>query len=789
MKSTALLCCLIACAFLGGSDILAHSLRGTTRSSSTTPLGGVSIRIESLHRSVISDSKGDYQLTDLPQGNFVVEYRRIGYKSETRNVRIDGETVVDVVLIESRIQAPTITVTAEPHASEVLETPLSTSVLEGDELHMLRGQSLGETAANLPGVNAFSGGPLVVKPIIRGLMGARVTVAQNGMRQESQSWDEPQAPEIDGMDVERIELVRGPNSVMFGSDALGGVLNVIRSDVFEQSGKKLHGLFELDAYSVNTGAAGGLTLGGGTDRFAYRIHATGRLADDYSTPGGSVPYWRLDTVNKLPVYSRATRQLASGAVFNTGSQEFNASASLGWRQDWGTLVFDYSHYGQKFFIHPEPGRMEMELNIHTGLIDTLPASPLQEVMHEKAMLSLNIPGDAIQFNAQAAFQYDKRREEGVTESEEDEILKEEKGIPAEVQLDLYTISAQVKAKFSGLGTIGVDVSQQRNQTLGVKPIIPAYEALNFGAFVYTEREFGDALRLTAGLRYDSKSLEVHSRTIKDDSGRSVNLNSERSLDFNNLSAHLGLAYSISRNFVLAANLATGWRAPVAAELFTFGRDEGEIQYKVGNDSLQTEKALNAEVSARYSSADLRAELNVFRNHIRDFIYLRQTTRVQAGVFEFDYLQADATFIGAECKVALQLSSALTAEVGGDMVQAEFDADARAVPNIPAARIMGGLDYRLGDVLGMQGLHIGLSPRYTLEQNRSDSLEFATPSYFTLSAVVGAEVNISSLPLRWILRADNLTNTAYTDHVSRYRQLALNPGLNISLKFSVPFNLY
>ncbi len=763
-----------------------YVLSGRVVTQDNAPLSNVLVRIAEYHVSTVSNEKGEYNLHGLHEGSYLVEFSHTGYRSYTHHVKLEGQrTELNVQLQQTVISTPTVNVTAAPMPSEWMHTPSSAAIVEGRALEDGRGQSLGETIQNVPGVNGFSSGPLQVKPVLRGLSDDRVLVLQDGLRHEAQTWDEPQTPEIDGMDAQRIEIVRGAESVLYGADAIGGVVNVIHPDLFQQQSPTLEGRFSLNAFSNNGSAAAGLDLHGKSSAWFYRVHATGRLADDYSAPAGSVPYWTPDTTGGLH-YQKSERVLPSGAVFNTGAQEFSASGSVGTVRDWGTVQFDYSHYGQKFFIHPEPGRLEYELNINTMNVDTLPASPLQEVMHERAVLRSVIPFADARLSLCGSFQYDQRREEGVTESDADEVKKEELGIPAEVQLDLYTMAFKADLELENIVTIGIDVDNQRNQSLGMKALIPEYTATNLGAFLYSKQELFSGMNVSAALRYDTKALAVAERRTKDTAA--ILLNNAQDKSYSNLSAQLGLNYAFSNSLSITANLGTGWRAPVVAELYTFGRDEGEIQYKVGNDSLGNEQSQNIEINLRYHSDAARVEINAYRNHISDFIYLQPTTTISDGVFEYFYRQADATFVGGELSAEFSIGSSFVIGAGADMVRAEFDASGHAVPRIPAARVLGSLSYLSPEFLGLQNFRLSINPRFSMEQSRIDSLEFVVPSYFLLGASVGGDLHTFGSPLHVALVADNILNQAYFDNLSRYRQLALNPGINIALKLSVPFGI-
>lgn len=730
-----------------------------------TPLADVIVNIAALHKYTLTNAKGEFTLSGIPPGEYLVEYRKIGFRTETRRIVITNADIRPLLfLTESPLITPSVTVTAAPQPANTMETPAAAAVVEGKELERRRGQSIMQTLEFLPGVTGFSGSPLAVKPVIRGLTAQRVVVAQNGLRIQSQTWDEPQSPEIDVMDVERIEVVRGAASVLYGSDALGGVVNVVRSDVFSTAGKPLEGIFTLNAFSNNPGAAGGLSLFGGSGGLAYRFNATGRFAGDYTYPAG-----KLNDSITLPAQS----------AFNSGAQEFNASGSVGMRRDWGTLALDLSHFGQKYFIHPEPGRKEVELNIHTGLMDTLPAAPSQEIFHERAMLSADIPMNNVRLALTAGFQYNSRKEEGVAESEEDEHLKEEKGIPPEAKLDLTTLSFDAKAHFAELGTLGAYFTHQTNQTLGAHAIIPDYTGLDFGGFGFIEHQVG-IVRGNLAVRYDHRALDVTANTeLK---------NSDTTYSFDAFSVQAGFVFTITPEFSASLNGNTGWRAPVAAELFINGQDEGAVRYKVGKPTLTPEHSLNIDASLRYVTPDVVAEVSVFRNAIADYIYVTPTgTRIN-NLDVYSYTQDNAILLGWEFSLQARLAHWLSVDVMADMVRGENDRTKTPLPMIPAARVRGGLTYHNEEFAGIHHFYFSIVPKYTMKQDRFGLFEGETPSYFLLDAGFGGEIAVAGRMIQAHIAVENIANTPYFDNLSRYKGFAFNPGLGAALRASVPFDI-
>ncbi len=762
----------VTIAALFSPSLLAQTISGSVANENGAPLSNVSVTIRALQRVNVTDNDGKFLFRKLVQGTYMVEFNLIGYKRETREVSVTTDDVsITIALKSTPLELPALTVTAEPQPASILETPLATTVVEGRQLQRERGQSLGQTIEFAPGVAAFSGGPLSMKPVIRGLSAQRVLVLSGGVRLESQTWDEPQSPEINVLDVDRIEIVRGPNSVLYGSDALGGVVNVVKPELqsVSEGAPALHGIFTANGFSNSLQVASGISLSGASSMWNYRGNFSARFAGDYSAPAGKTADGHSGT---------------SGTVFNTGGNEINGSAAIGTKQEWGTLNLDITHFGQKYFISPEPGRKEYELNINTGLYDSLPAAPSQEILHETATLYANLPMPDARIELTGTYQRNSRKEDGVAETDADEQKKADLGIKPEAQLILNTFSLDAKAHHHAmgpfLGTVGVSTVYQMNETAGQNAIIPGFTAFNFAGYLYEEFRIQHDVRLTGGLRYDSHRLHADANSQLG--------NSDQTLNFNAATGTVGVAWNVVEPLTFAVSAGRGWRAPVAAELFFKGSDEGAVRYKIGDSSLTPEVSLNVDLSARYSSSFVSAELSVFQNEINNYIFLVPTGQKISGLDSYRYKQADATIVGGEISLQAKIAEWCVVNGGADMLRGTNNETNSPLPLIPANRIKAGIRLYRGELAGVQNPYFSLREKYVLAQDRTGLFEISTPAYTLFDIGAGGEVQFASYKFTVDLTVENVLDEAYYDHLSRYKEYALDPGRNIELRFSVPFEI-
>lgn len=723
---------------------MAQSLSGHVQDDKGTPLRGVKIAVPALRRAVGSDSAGNFRMANVPRGTYAVEFSTIGYRDETRTVEIsDGGATLAVTMRISPFQIPSLTITATAEPTSLEGSSLATAVVEGRDLEQTRGQALEAVLDNTPGVTGFSRGPGAAKPVIRGMMGDRVLVLSDGVRQEGQVWDEEQSPEIDAFDLERVEIVRGPASVLYGAGALGGVVNVIRPDVpsVERGADVLSGVAQANVFSNNGQIAGALTLSGATNDLGYRAHATYRNANDYNTP--------------------------NGFVTNTGETEFNASATAGIDRAWGSLMLDVTHVARDQNIKVDPEGPESD------------ATPFQKIGHDRARVHGSFPISTLRLEADASVQMNARQEfETRVEGDPD-------AAQAAVDLTLTTLTVDARAHHSlfasSTGTAGVTVAGQTNTTAGIKPLIPGYDQTTLAGFVLENFRLG-AVTVSVGGRYDARTLNVNA---VNDSTMHV---SSQSHSYGAVSGTAGLVWHIGGPFSFAANAGTAWRAPSAAELFIHGPDEGVVRYKIGDSSLVPENAFNVDASVRIVEDIFQAEFALFRNHVAHYIYLAPTGAKDAatGFDEYKQTQNDATLMGMEAAMQVECLSWLLANAGVDLVRGTLDGSGSPVPLMPATREKIGLRFVRPELWGARNPYLAVTLRHTEAQTRIGMFESETPEYTLVTIGLGAEVPVSGTVAHIDLTCENVANRAYFDHLSRYKEYALDPGRNFALRVRVPF---
>jgi iron complex outermembrane receptor protein len=717
---------------------LSQDLAGTVINEDQDPLPNVNVFIPALQRGTTTNSNGRFAFQSLPPGVYTVRFSFIGYRTESRTVNLfAGDTTLTVVLYVSPLEVAAITVTAKPQPTDILTSPQAVTVVEGRQLDRQRGQSVVQSIEDAPGVSIYSTGAGIVKPVIRGLTSQRVLVVADGIRQEGQQWGDEHSPEVDPLDVERVEVVRGPSSVLYGSDALGGVINIVRGGVLSASEEapRLGGRLLLNGFTNNRQGAGALALYGRSGILGYRTTVSYRSAGDISTPAGK--------------------------LFNSGMKSASGSGILGIQSDWGSVAVDYSRFDQKLQIHENPA-------------EAPGATPFQAIQHDRAHLHGNFPLQNLRLEVDGSWQRNDRKE-----------YEEKNAVVPVLNLVLTTTNLELKGHHqlagSAFGTVGVSIMQQKNRTLAEEALIPGFNLRNLAAFMYEEFWIGN-ISLSAGLRFDLRRLNVMAN-------RDLGVEAQ-TRQYSAVTGSAGLVWRAAQPFAIAVNIGRAWRAPTAYELFVDGVHEGTVRYEIGDNTMEPEVSLNVDLSVRYASDRLQAEFAVFQNRINRYIFLSPTGAVdpESGFRKYQHKQADATLVGGEFTLRTQVADWIVVNSGADLVRGTNEQTKGPLPLIPANRFKLGIRLTRPSLGKIVNPYLSFNAKLVGAQNRVEEYETNTEGYTLIQAAVGGEIPFGSHRLTVDLSVDNLFNKAYREHLSRYKEYALNPGRNITLRLVLPFDI-
>ena len=627
------------------------------------------------------------------------------------------------------------------------------SIISNKDLRQTISTNIIDAIARQPGMAQITTGGGISKPIIRGLGYNRIIVMNEGVRQEGQQWGDEHGIEVDPQIVNSVEILKGPASLMYGSDAIAGVVILHSAPTLPEGEMRANVSTE---YQTNNGLFDySLNFAGNQKGFVWDARFSDKMAHAYK--------------NKVDGY-------VPGSQF----KERAGRLMLGLNKRWGHAHLTWTAFHQTpSIIEGERDETTGELVCNSDNVKTYSkALPFQEVKHYKAVLdnSFNLPKGWLK----AIIGYQQNRRQEFEESEDE----------YELFFKLHTLTYDVRylsQEFSGWKVAGgVNGMWQQSQNLGEESLIPEYKLFDIGGYATLSKSLGK-WTLNGGLRFDNRHLNFHSR------------------DFSGLSGSIGAVCNISEHFNLRLNMARGFRAPNMSELGSDGVHEGTLRYELGNPDLKPEYSWQADLGLDFTSQYISAQVALFANRIENYIFAKRIDLVmEEGLRTYEYTQGDARLLGFEAGIDFHPIHCIHFENTFSYVDAQQlhqPEDTKYLPMTPAPRWTSELKYELThhSHFALNNAYAALGLECNLAQNhyyKADDTETRTPSYTLLSFSIGSDLNIHKKKVAEIsVTAENLLNRAYQNHLSRLKytnvntvtgqQGVFNMGRNIVFKVLIP----
>lgn len=625
----------------------------------------------------------------------------------------------------------TVIVTATPfNAAEGDQILSPAKVLAGHELRSKLGSSLGETLSSELGVSASAFGAGASRPIIRGLEGNRVKVLENGMSVSDLSGlSNDHAVTGEPATARQIEILRGPAALLYGSGAIGGLINVVNERIPPEHHDKPTGVIESRYSTVDHGRAVSFSGDASAGDVALHVDGSGRDSGDYHVPGSP-------DGDTLP---------------NTALRQHTLGAGASYIGERGYLGVSVSSLKKKYGIPGGEGA-QIDLDQTRYDIDSLLNAPLHGFETLRFKVGYNDYGH-VELN-------DKGGAETVFSNRALETRLEMKHKPVAGWSGSFGVQTE-HARFSGLSAES-----------GESATVPVTVSDTHAAFLVEERDFGVA-RVNAGARVESVKREPEGAP-------------RRSFDL--LSYSAGAIVPLTPGYNIGLTVSVAERAPTADELYSGGPHESTLTFDVGNPRFRKETSRNVELSFHKTRGLVRWQANLFQNRVRDFIYgeVSDTLLDDGGnpgdeLRERTFRQANATIRGAEAEISWnQHNEGLSLRAFADMSRGSLD-EAGSLPLQPAKRLGGEVGYKQGVLRG------GLSLLRALKQERLAAFESTpTPGHTQLDANLSYTQRVGNTDLTWFIIGKNLLDEEIRISTSVLKDIAPLPGRNVTVGVRAAF---
>lgn len=739
-------------------------------SVSREPLEAASITIAEQHLFRITSEKGLAIIDSLPKGYYTIQCAFVGYHTVIRRVWIEQETRVIIELCPENTHLHEVEINSHTDALPDI-TIQSRTRLDARYIERNRGINLSDQLKNIAGVSVLNSGPAISKPVIRGLHSNRLVTVNNGIRQEGQQWGADHGTEIDPFSAASVEVIKGAASVEFGAEAIGGVVRLSPREFRTLPG--MWGELQLNGATNNGMGASSLLLEGthGTKhQLNWRVQGSLRKAGDARTP---------DYV-----------------LSNTGFEEQSITYTLHYGYRNFHIEWNQSYYATNLGIL-RAAHVGNSTDLLAAIQQGTPAyqapftysieRPNQEVMHNLSAVKLlyQFPGGS-KIHLQLSRQNNERKE---FDRPPRWATSQQNNPTPQYYLQLTTDQAEVAfvhARWRSLrGQWGATWMNQGNVSEGLQPIIPNFRAYTTGAYLI-EKWQRKRLMLEAGLRYDYRDQTRYYLVNKE-------VNSE-ARNYGSVTFSVGGGYWFNEHLQLQGNVSSAWRAPGINELYSNGLHGGTATYETGNPNLVPERSYNTELGLTFNNNSWSVSGNVYRNVITNFIYkmpLPSPIITIRGAFpQFVFVQNDALLQGAEAQISKKSGHFQTA-LSATYLYAQNTTAHEPLIFMPANKIRGTLGWEKAQWHQLTELFAQVTVSYTTRQSRyPKGVDYTSPppAYWLVELSAGSTVVLGKQPLRWNVGVYNLFNTAYRDYLSRFRYFAHEPGRNIIIRLSIPFNI-
>lgn len=758
-------------------------LSGTVVKQTGEPIVGAHVFLQEKNQVGLSDSQGVFRFDALLPGEYRLHVSYLGHECiHPYKVQIvDEDKEIVVRMVPANINLDEVSVSGTMGSNDFRSRPDAIITAGPDMIERQRDHSLSRTLEALPGLQAMDIGQGASKPFIRGLGFNRVVVTENNVKIEGQQWGADHGLETDQFAAERLQVIKGPSALKYGSEAIGGVLRIEPHTLAEPH--TLEAEVQLMGRSVNELLAGSVMLRMRKDHYFNYVRFSMSDFGMYKVPARKF------------TYNTYIFPIENGLIVNSGGEERNIYMTHGILKPWGKLSVSVSNvYAKLGFFAGAHGMPSLDA-LESAALQRKPDLPYQQVNHLKVSTHAQVMLGKTQIKADLAFQQNHRQELALFHTHYPNQTPPESNTNLELQWYLNTFSADVKLKRS-LGLLkagmGISAQHQENTIGGYAFLLPAYARTLSGVFMHVQSHTPTRIQWSAGLRYDLGYIQISPY-------ESPYTGMEKAPDFSGLfhdfSWAAGLVYTLNQNASWKANLAKSFRVPTVAELGSNGMHHGSFQYELGSTALKSEEAYQLDMAYAYETEKLSINIGPFFGYFPNFIFLNPSGSyslpdgsavAEAGAGQvYQYVQSEAYRFGGELLLDYTFNAAFSTRLAGEYVYASDGT--YPLPLTPPANALIQLSYK--PPMYWKRLHkseLTLETRLAAAQNRHARNEAPTGGYSLLNLHFSTKIISRNQPLSLHFRIQNLLNVKYLNHLSYYRRIGLpEVGRNFQLSVKIP----
>ncbi len=770
-------------------------IKGVVTDMNDSFLIGASVVFNEGEVSRITDSKGEFEAEVLSDRTFSLQVSFLGYEPLDTVVSVlEDNKIIRIRLKPEPKVIDKVFVSGNARSGILKSQSISVNLITEEFMKENQAGSLMQTLGKIPGVNSMDIGSGLSKPMIRGMGYYRVCFAKNGIKQEGQQWSSHHGLAVDQNAVKHVEVLKGPASLRFGSDAIGGVINILSEHVPIQQGVTGNIASTLKTNNEFVGTSGEISVRKG-DVFMH-VDLTQNFFRDFKVP--LTDSFLFPAPGGMEFEEFSHKYELGDRVFNTAGNEQAAGLTVGIVRTWGKSSVEFTYYRAKtgFFdwltaandsIRDRHTAKRFDIKFPHQEVNNFSLYHFSNIYFDKNKLEIAM---GYQRNISGEFNYLT----DITGDRSADLRKYREKDHLDLQFNLMTMSGNVTYTINNPDgykiTTGVSGQYQQQTVDGYSHLLPAYKRFMGGAFLTGLYEFTSEWTLVSGIRGEYGYYKMEESVNPDPKIGKAVFNSRFEKRYPVLAFSGGVNFAPGSRTLIKLNVGRSFRFPSAYELGAGGFHRHEARYESGADSLDPELAWQFDLGFEKKWVNAEIGISPFVNYFSNYIYLQPTPDFVKGTYTgqlYLYRQNAAVLCGGELNAGFDVGEFIHLNTALEYVYAANLDLREAIPSTPPLSLMTGVHCTPKDRKYFTENRAGIDVVWTAAQDYVVLNELPTPSYTRFDLLVKTKINWLKNGVNIIMKVRNLLNTRYYNHLSFYRRLRIpEPGRDIQLYLEVPF---